>query len=73
MSLECWAVLMKFFIESQFAHCPLVWICCDKTSGSRINHLPKRALRYSLLKIHDIIFCIFQKKIEGRKEIIKSL
>ena len=36
---------MKSFIESQFAYCPLVWICCDKTSDNRINHLQERALR----------------------------
>ena len=36
---------MKSFIASQFAYCPLVWMCCDKTSDSRINHLHKRALR----------------------------
>ena len=33
------------FIESQFAYCPLVWMCCDKTSDNRINHLHERALR----------------------------
>lgn len=53
---------MKYFLESQFAHCPLVWIYCDKTSDRRINHLDKLALRYALLKIHDIIFCVLQKK-----------
>ena len=36
---------MKSFIASQFAYCPLVWMCCDKTSDSRINHSHKRALR----------------------------
>ena len=36
---------MKSFIESQFAYCPLVWMCCDKTSDNRINHLHERALR----------------------------
>ena len=36
---------MKFFIESQFAYCPLVWMCCDKTSDNCINHLHERALR----------------------------
>ena len=36
---------MKCFIESQFAYCPLVWMCCDKTSDNRINHLQERALR----------------------------
>ena len=36
---------MKSFIESQFVYCPLVWMCCDKTSDNRINHLHERALR----------------------------
>ena len=35
---------MKCFIEFQFAYCPLVWRCCDKTSGNRINHLHEHAL-----------------------------
>ena len=36
---------MKSFIESQFAYCPLVSMCCDKTSDNPINHLHERALR----------------------------
>ena len=36
---------MRPFIESQFAYCPLVWMCCDKTSDNRINHLHERAHR----------------------------
>ena len=36
---------MKSFIESQFAYCPLVWVCCDKTSDNRINYLHERGLR----------------------------
>ena len=45
ISLKHRRVLMKSFIESQFAYCPLVWMCCDKTSDNRINHLHERALR----------------------------
>ena len=45
MSLRRRRVLTKSFIESQFAYCPLVWMCCDKTSDNRINHLHERALR----------------------------
>ena len=44
MSLKHLGVLVKSFIESQFAYSPLVWMCCDKTSDNRINHLYKRAL-----------------------------
>ena len=45
MSLRRRRFLMKSFIEPQFAYCPLSWMCCDKTSDNRINHLHKRALR----------------------------
>ena len=41
VSVERRRVLMKSFIESQFPYCFLAWMCCDKTSGNRINH--KRA------------------------------
>ena len=36
---------MKFFIESQFAYCPLIWICFQKTFENCINHLYERARR----------------------------
>ena len=36
---------MKVFIEFQFAHCPLVWMFCSRSSNSHINHLHERALR----------------------------
>ena len=45
MSLRRRRVLIKSFIEYQFAYCPLAWMCCDKTSDNRINHLHERALR----------------------------
>ena len=45
MSLERRRVLLKSFIKSQFAYCPLVSMCCDKTSHNRINYLHDRALR----------------------------
>ena len=35
---------MRTFIESQFVYCPLVWMCCDKTSDNRINYLQERGL-----------------------------
>ena len=37
--------LMKAFIESQFAYCPLVWMFCSRSSNNRVNHLHERALR----------------------------
>ena len=36
---------MKAFIESQFAYCPLIWMFCQRSSNTRINHLHERALR----------------------------
>ena len=45
MSLDRRRVLVKSFIESQFAYCPLVWMFFDKTSDNRINHLHECALR----------------------------
>ena len=45
LNLERRRFLMKAFIESQFAHCPLVWMFCSRSSNNRINHLHERALR----------------------------
>ena len=39
------ARLMKPFIESQFAYCPLIWMFCQRSSNTRINHLHERVLR----------------------------
>ena len=36
---------MKSFIESQFAYCPLEWMCYDKTSDNLIIYLHEFALR----------------------------
>ena len=45
MSLGYRKVLMKCFIESQFACCSLVGIRCHKTSDNFINYLHERVLR----------------------------
>ena len=45
LNLELRRSLMKAFIESQFAYCPLVWMFCSRSSNNRINHLQERALR----------------------------
>ena len=37
--------LLKTFIESQFSHCPLVWMFCSRKMNRKINHLHERALR----------------------------
>ena len=45
LSLERRRTLMKACIESQFAYCPLIWMFCQRSSNTRINHLYERALR----------------------------
>ena len=35
-------MLMKAFIEFQFGYCPIIWMCCNRSSNYRINHLHKR-------------------------------
>ena len=45
LSLERRRTLMKAFIESQFAYCPLVSMFCQRSSNTRINHFRERALR----------------------------
>ena len=38
-------IIMKSFIESQFAYCPLIWMFHSRTLNNRINRLHERALR----------------------------
>ena len=38
-------ILLKSFIESQFSHCPLVWMFCSRKMNRKINHIHERALR----------------------------
>ena len=35
LSLQHWRYLMKSFFASQFAYCPLEWMCYDKTFDNR--------------------------------------
>ena len=37
--------LLKAFIESQFSHCPLIWMFCSRKMNRKINHIHERALR----------------------------
>ena len=37
--------ILKAFIESQFSHCPLVWMFCTRNMNRKINHVHERALR----------------------------
>ena len=61
MSLRRGRVLVKSFIESQFECCPLVWMCCDKTSDNRINYLHERAL---LRTVYNGNVSTFEKLLE---------
>ena len=45
MSQEKLRIIMKAFIESQFAYCPLVWMFYSRTLNNRTNKLHERALR----------------------------
>ena len=39
-------LLMKYFIESQFAYSPLVWMFHDRGFNNKINKLHERTLRF---------------------------
>ena len=44
--LEKKKILMNSFVESQFSHCPLVWMFCwTREHNNRINHIQERGLR----------------------------
>ena len=45
MKTDKFRLLVKAFIESQFAFCPLVWVCHSRTLNNKINKLNERALR----------------------------
>ena len=38
-------LILKSFIESQFSHCPLVWMFCSRKMNRKINRIHERALR----------------------------
>ena len=38
-------LILKTFIESQFSHCPLVWMFCSRKMNNKMNHIQERALR----------------------------
>ena len=38
-------IILKSFIESQFLHCPLVWMFCSRQMNRKINRLHERAFR----------------------------
>ena len=38
-------LLLNTFIESQFSHCPCVWMFCSRKMNRKINNIHERALR----------------------------
>ena len=66
MSLERRRVLLKSFIETQFACCPLVWMYCDEISDNSINLLLKRALR----SVYNYNVSTFEKLLEKDNSVI---
>ena len=64
--------ILKSFIESQFSHCPLVWMFCSRKMNRKINHIHERALRlvyneydstFEDLLIKDKSVCIHHRNI----------
>ena len=45
-NLEQRRLLMKSFVQSQFAYSPLVWMFHDRGSNNKINKIHERALRF---------------------------
>ena len=45
LTFEKLRVLLKSFVESQFAYCPLVWMFYDRGINSKINRVQERSLR----------------------------
>ena len=45
LSFSKFRLLMKSFVESQLAYCPLVWMLCSRTLNTKIDKLQERALR----------------------------
>ena len=37
-------LMINVFFKSQFNNCPLVWICCKRSSNTKINGMYKRCL-----------------------------
>ena len=45
MSLQKRRIVLKYFIESQFSYCPLIWMFHGRITNNKINHIHERALR----------------------------
>ena len=51
-------VLIKAFIESQFGHCPLIWMFHSRGVNNKINHLHERSLQ---IVYNDNISYLFRR------------
>ena len=45
ISTEKRTTLLSVFFNSQFSHCPLIWMFCSRSLNNRINRLHERSLR----------------------------
>ena len=72
--LERKRILMNSFIESQFSHCPLIWMfCLSRKLNNKINHIHERGLRivyedytssFEELLLKDESVCIHHRNIQ---------
>ena len=74
MSLNQRRTLMKTFIESQFGHCPLIWIFHGRIVNKKNNHLHEKVLRivykYYISSFEDLLkrdksITIYHKNIQS--------
>ena len=65
--------ILKAFIESQFSHCPLVWMFCSRKMNRKINHIHERSLRlvyndytstFNDLLIMDKSVCVHHRNLQ---------
>ena len=79
MTTEKLRLVMKRFIESQFKHCPLVWMFYSKKIHNRINKLHERALRvvyknddgltFEELLVNDKSFSVHNRNLQKLEEL----
>ena len=58
-------IIMKAFISSQFAYCPLIWMFHSRHINLKINKLHERALRI----VHNNHFSSFEELLPKNKSV----